>query len=191
MSLYKVHTRVVDVQPEDALQHVTVATDEPDTLHWGWIGGVALGAAALGAGLAALLLRRPRRAPVPQTSNVWDEKAFQHADGVEGFRLRTPLAAENPHGVDVMLELWEAGASEPPHSHGGDDVTIVVEGEMHVQFYDAAGETDGAPLVLHAGDAGHIKGGRVHDARYVTACKLAYIHAGKFSFIPVAEKDTK
>ena len=185
MSLYKVQRRIAEVPRGDAPQHVTGATDAPDAQRWGLLCGVALGAAALGAGLAALLFRRPPHSGVPHTSNVWDETTYKAADGVDGLRLRTPLTAENPQGVDVMLELWEAGTSEPPHSHSGDDVTIVVDGEMHVQFYDAAGRKDGTPLVLRAGDAGHIKGGRIHDARYVTACKLAYVHAGEFSFVPL------
>ena len=34
-----------------------------------------------------------------------------------------------------MLEWWNAGTEEPPHSHPGDDMTVVVESKMSVQFY--------------------------------------------------------
>lgn len=50
--------------------------------------------------------------------------------------------SRNPDGVEVMLEKWEAGTAEPPHSHPGDDMTVVVEGQMVVQFF-TRGPSDG------------------------------------------------
>jgi quercetin dioxygenase-like cupin family protein len=84
-----------------------------------------------------------------------------------------------------MLEQWEAGTAEPPHSHPGDDMTVVVEGRMIVQFYlKTAGSLvpDGEPIVLKQGDSGYVAAGRIHDARYVEACKLVYVHDGAFGF---------
>ncbi len=105
-------------------------------------------------------------------------------DTPQGFTVRTTYPA-NPDGVEVMLEQWEAGSSEPPHSHPGDDMTVVVEGRMAVQFFVREGGAlvaDGEPLILEQGDAGYIGAGRIHDARYLEDCRLVYVHNGAFGF---------
>ena len=117
------------------------------------------------------------------SSAVW-RNHVSVPDTPAGFTVRTCYPS-NPDGADVMLEQWEAGSEEPPHSHPGDDMTVVVEGRMLVQFYtrtDEGLEPDGDPLVLNKGDAGYIKAGRIHDARYVEACKLVYVHDRAFGF---------
>ena len=89
------------------------------------------------------------------------------------------------NGVDVMMEKWDAGSSEPPHSHPGDDMTVVIEGKMSVQFFKKEEDKlveDGEPLILNKGDAGYIDGGRIHDAKYLEDCKLVYVHDKKFGF---------
>ncbi len=103
----------------------------------------------------------------------------------EGFTVRTTYPT-NPNGVEVMLEQWEAGSAEPPHSHPGDDMTVVIEGKMAVQFFtktDAGLVIDGAPLILNVGDTGYIKSGRIHDAKYLETCKLVYVHDKTFGFV--------
>ena len=68
----------------------------------------------------------------------------------EGFTCRTTYPT-NPLGAEVMLEQWKAGTEEPPHSHPGDDMTVVVEGRMAVQFYHRTGGRiipDGEQVVL-------------------------------------------
>lgn len=118
------------------------------------------------------------------TSGIWDRHVAV-AD-IPGFKVRTTFPT-NPDGVEVMLEQWEAGTGEPPHSHPGDDMTIVVEGRMAVQFYtreNGALVPDGAPLILNQGETGYIRGGRIHDARYLQACKLVFVHDRGFAFIP-------
>jgi len=118
------------------------------------------------------------------TSAVWEHHVAV-PDTPPGFTVRTTVPG-NPDGVEVMLERWEAGSSEPPHSHPGDDMTVVVEGRMAVQFYTktAAGLTpDGAPLLLEKGSVGYVKAGRIHDAKYVEACKLVYVHDRAFGFV--------
>lgn len=105
--------------------------------------------------------------------------------GPAGFTLRTTVPV-NPTGVDVMLEQWEAGTSEPPHSHPGDDMTVVVEGRMRVQFFtrhDGVLVPDGEPVELRAGQTGYVAAGRIHDAQYVEPCKLVYVHDGTFGFL--------
>src|SRR6185436_695042 len=74
----------------------------------------------------------------------------------DGFTVRTTFPT-NPDGVEVMLERWEAGTEEPPHSHPGDDMTVVVEGKMSIQFYikkDNGLVPDGDRIFLRAGETG-------------------------------------
>ncbi len=117
-----------------------------------------------------------------------ESKVWNHHVAVPGtppgFSLRTTVPG-NPDGVEAMLERWEAGSAEPPHSHPGDDMTVVVEGRMEVQFYvrrDGQLVAEGPPLVLRQGETGYVAAGRIHDARYVEACKLVYVHDGAFGF---------
>jgi quercetin dioxygenase-like cupin family protein len=117
------------------------------------------------------------------TSAVW-KNHVSIPDTPEGFTLRTTYP-NNPNGAEVMLERWEAGSSEPPHSHPGDDMTIVVEGKMMIQFYEKQGNDlvpEGEPIVLNKGDVGYIKANRIHDAKYVEECKLVYVHDKAFGF---------
>jgi quercetin dioxygenase-like cupin family protein len=117
------------------------------------------------------------------TSAVWSNHVPM-AGTPEGFTVRTAFPA-NPQGVEVMLERWKAGTAEPPHSHPGDDMTVVVEGKMAVQFYTRGANglvADGDPLVLAKGDTGYVKAGRIHDAKYLADCKLVYVHDKAFGF---------
>jgi quercetin dioxygenase-like cupin family protein len=119
------------------------------------------------------------------TSGVW--KNHVRADGTpEGFTVRTTYPT-NPNGAEVMLERWEAGTEEPPHSHPGDDMTVVVEGKMSIQFYRKEGGAlvpDGERIFLHKGETGYVRANRIHDAKYIEPCKLVYVHDGAFGFHP-------
>ncbi len=117
------------------------------------------------------------------TTAIW-KHAVRAPGTPEGFTLRTTFPT-NADGVEVMLEQWEPGTSEPPHSHPGDDMTVVVEGKMVLQFFtrkDGKLTPDGAPVVLAAGQTGYVAGGRIHDAKYVERCKLVYAHDRAFGF---------
>ena len=117
------------------------------------------------------------------TSAVW-ENHITVPDTPEGFTLRATYPT-NPDGVEVMLERWLAGTEEPPHSHPGDDMTIVVEGKMSIQFYTRSADgliADGEKVLLNKGDTGYIKAGRIHDAKYIEECKLVYVHDKAFGF---------
>jgi quercetin dioxygenase-like cupin family protein len=85
-----------------------------------------------------------------------------------------------------MLEQWKAGSAEPPHGHPGDDMTIVIEGKMKIQFFKQSTDgkliPDGTPITLHAGQTGYIAANRIHDAQYIEDCKLVYVHSGNFGF---------
>jgi quercetin dioxygenase-like cupin family protein len=130
----------------------------------------------------------PRSTPLTSdTSAIWDNHVSV-PDAPAGFTVRTTYPA-NPDGVEVMLEQWEAGSAEPPHSHPGDDMTVVIEGKMAVQFFVKTGNglvADGAPLILNKGDTGYIRGGRIHDAKYIEPCKLVYVHDKAFGFVAEA-----
>jgi len=84
-----------------------------------------------------------------------------------------------------MLEQWVAGSEEPPHSHPGDDMTVVIEGKMSIQFYTKSTGglvPDGSQIILNKGDTGYIKANRIHDAKYIEDCKLVYVHDKAFGF---------
>lgn len=118
-----------------------------------------------------------------ETSAIW-ENHIVVPDTPDGFTLRTTYPG-NKEGVEVMLERWEAGSAEPPHSHPGDDMTVVIEGKMLIQFFNKNnGELvkDGEPVTLIKGDTGYVKAGRIHDAKYVEDCKLVYAHDKAFGF---------
>ena len=118
-----------------------------------------------------------------ESSAAWDNH-ISVPDTPEGFTVRTTFPT-NPDGAEVMLERWQAGTSEPPHSHPGDDMTVVVEGRMSIQFYTKSSDglvADGEKVILNKGDTGYIKAGRIHDANYIDECKLVYVHDKAFGF---------
>jgi len=118
-----------------------------------------------------------------ETSAIW-QNHVSIPDTPAGFTLRTTCPT-NPDGVEVMMERWEAGTEEPIHSHPGDDMTVVVEGKMSIQFYTKGEnglEPDGTLVTLNKGETGYIKAGRIHDAKYIEACKLVYVHNKAFGF---------
>ena len=118
-----------------------------------------------------------------ETSKVWDNHVSV-PETPEGFTLRTTYPT-NPDGTEVMLERWQAGSEEPPHSHPGDDMTVVVEGKMSIQFYIKSNDglvADGDTIILNKGDTGYVKAGRIHDAKYIEDCKLVYVHDKAFGF---------
>jgi quercetin dioxygenase-like cupin family protein len=125
----------------------------------------------------------PEKDVTSETSAVWGNHV-PVPDAPEGFTVRTTFPA-NPNGVEVMLERWKAGTEEPPHSHPGDDMTVVVAGKMSIQFFirEPAGLVpDGDRIFLHKGETGYIRAGRIHDAKYIEDCKLVYVHNGAFGF---------
>jgi len=116
------------------------------------------------------------------TSAIWHN--HNAIPDTPGLSIRTTYP-NNPDGVEVMLEQWQAGTSEPPHAHPGDDMTVVVEGKMVIQFFTLeSGKLvrDGDPVVLNRGDTGYIQGGRIHDAQYLQDCKLVFVHDRAFAF---------
>ncbi len=118
-----------------------------------------------------------------ETSAVWGNHVSV-PDTPNGFTVRTTYPT-NSDGADVMLEMWDAGSEEPPHSHPGDDMTVVIEGKMSIQFYTRSSDglvPDGQQIYLNKGDTGYVKAGRIHDAKYIEDCKLVYVHDKGFGF---------
>ena len=118
-----------------------------------------------------------------ETTAIW-KNHITIPDTPDGFSLRTTFPG-NPDGAEVMLEKWVAGSEEPPHSHPGDDMTVVIEGKMTIQFYNKSStglEPDGPLVTLNKGETGYIKAGRIHDAKYIEDCKLVYVHDKAFGF---------
>lgn len=118
-----------------------------------------------------------------ETSKIWDNHVSD-PEAPKGFTFRSTYPT-NPDGVDVMLEQWEAGVYEGPHFHPGDDMTVVVEGKMSIQFYlegEHGLEKDGELLILNQGETGYIQAGRIHDATYIDHCKLVYVHDKAFGY---------
>ncbi|MEP7122439.1 MAG: cupin domain-containing protein [Byssovorax sp.] len=119
-----------------------------------------------------------------ETSAIWRDHV--PVEGTpKGFTVRTTVPG-NPDGVEVMLERWEAGTEEPPHSHPGDDMTVVVEGKMSIQFYRLDGSAlvpDGERIFLSQGQTGYVRANRIHDAKYIDPCKLVYVHTRAFGFV--------
>jgi len=117
------------------------------------------------------------------TSAVWGNH-ITVPNTPDGFTVRTTFP-NNPDGVEVMLERWQAGSEEPPHSHPGDDMTVVVEGKMSIQFYTKQADRlvpDGERIFLGKGETGYVPSGRIHDAKYIEDCKLVYVHDKGFGF---------
>jgi mannose-6-phosphate isomerase-like protein (cupin superfamily) len=120
---------------------------------------------------------------LPPQSAVWSNHVSVPGTPA-GFTVRTTVPG-NADGIEVMLEQWEAGSAEPPHSHPGDDMTVVVEGRMVIQFFTRATGglvPDGEPVTLAAGQTGYVAAGRIHDAHYVEPCRLVYVHDRAFGF---------
>ncbi|KXF82332.1 cupin domain-containing protein [Enterovibrio coralii] len=112
-------------------------------------------------------------------------KPKNRADLPEGFTYRGTLPTD-PNGVELMLEGWDAGTSEPPHCHPGDDMTVMSQGEMHVQFYVVENNKlvkDGPVEIYKQGETAYIRKGQIHSVNYVNTCKLVYVHNGAFDFI--------
>lgn len=135
--------------------------------------------------LISTFTAQAEEAVTSETTKIWKHHVALE-DGPEGFTVRKAYP-NNPDGAEMMLEQWDAGSFEAPHSHPSDDMTVVVEGKMSVQFYKKTEwglVEDGDEIILNKGETGYIRGGRVHSAKYIEDCKLVFVHDGKFAFLP-------
>lgn len=121
------------------------------------------------------------------TSAIW-KNLLPDPDAPDGFTVKTTYPG-SADGVEVLMEGWRAGTAEPAHSHPGDDMTVVVEGSMSIQFHTRTADglvADGPEVLLNKGDTGYIKAGRIHSAKYLEECKLVYVHDRAFGFVEEA-----
>ena len=94
------------------------------------------------------------------TSAVW-ENHITVPETPKGFTVRTTYP-NNPNGAEVMLERWEAGSEEPPHSHPHVQTSYIASGE--IIFY-CEGEPD---QHLKAGDMFEVPSGKLHTIKLLT-----------------------
>ena len=117
------------------------------------------------------------------TSGVWQHLVTPEGEPA-GFKMRGTLPAD-VNGVELLMEHWDKGMTEPPHIHPGDDMTVVVAGRMAVQYYlrgEHGLQKDGERFILEQGETGYNRAGRIHDAEYLEDCKLVFVHSGVFGF---------
>ena len=121
-----------------------------------------------------------------QTSAVWQNLMID-PEAPAGFKFREAHSEQNPTGMTTLLETWEPGVIEDAHHHPHDDMTVMLEGVMEIQFHtrNELGEliNDGMPLILKAGETGYIAANRVHSVKYVEFCRMVYVQDLDFGFI--------
>lgn len=85
--------------------------------------------------------------------------AAAHAGGIRRTALlKADVSVPGREAVVVRAEV-DAGSSAGRHTHPGDEISYILEGEAELLV-------DGeAPRVVHAGEAIVIPAGKVHDAR--------------------------
>lgn len=103
-------------------------------------------------------------------------RAQAPAEPTRTVLLSKPLAA---HGYTAVVARGEVppGLAAPRHSHPGDELAVLLEGEVEVEF------DDGPPLRVRAGEAMHVEAGRVHRPKSIGTAPARYIS------VWVVEKD--
>eukprot|EP00501_MAST-03F_sp_TOSAG23-6_P000040 GSMAST32.ASY1.ANO1.41.1 assembled CDS len=141
--------------------------------------GSSLGA-ALGFIAARWYYKPHHRRDHAAASGVWNHPdSFKESSNENGFCVRNVGDGD----IDVMMEKWDKGSTENPHSHPGDDMTVIVEGQMSIQSYVKDGDElkkKGPVQSYRAGDILYCKANTIHDAKYTEDCKLVYIHNQRF-----------
>jgi quercetin dioxygenase-like cupin family protein len=99
--------------------------------------------------------------------------ALLTAGGATAQVKRTPVltadvAAPNREAVVVRGEI-APGAGAPRHTHPGDEISYVLEGEAELLIDGAA------PRIVKAGEAFVIPAGKVHGARNAGAAALRFV----------------
>jgi quercetin dioxygenase-like cupin family protein len=85
-----------------------------------------------------------------------------------GVLLTKPLSIQGYNGVVGRGEV-PPGMAAPKHFHHGDELVVLLEGEVEV-------ELDGAPSVrVKAGEAMHVEAGKVHRPKSVGQVPARFI----------------
>jgi len=90
--------------------------------------------------------------------------------------LTKSLAAQGYNGIVGRGEV-PAGMAGPAHFHHGDELVVLLEGEVEVEIEGSA------PVRVKAGEAMHVEAGKVHKPTNVGAVPA------KFISVWVVEKD--
>jgi quercetin dioxygenase-like cupin family protein len=104
---------------------------------WAGVFAAGVGAGVLGAGV---LIAQPA--------------GFQRI-----LHLTAPIAASGQYEATIGTVIVPPGAASPKHSHPGDEIGVMLEGESEVQIGDAP------PVKYAVGQAFHIPAGKAHIAR--------------------------
>jgi quercetin dioxygenase-like cupin family protein len=82
--------------------------------------------------------------------------------------LTKALAAQGYNGIVGRGEV-PAGMAGPAHFHYGDELVILLEGEVEVEVEGAA------PVRIKAGEAMHVEAGKVHKPKSVGTVPAKFI----------------
>jgi quercetin dioxygenase-like cupin family protein len=121
------------------------------------------GAAAMLAGVAFLVGIATGRAQAP-------------GEIKRSILLTKALAAQGYNGIVGRGEV-PAGMAGPAHFHHGDELVVLLEGEVEVEI------EGGTPVRVKAGEAMHVEAGKVHKPKSVGTVPA------KFISVWVVEKD--
>src|ERR671911_148043 len=80
--------------------------------------------------------------------------------------LRHELSVPGREAIQVRVD-FAPGVSFPPHSHPGEEIAYVIEGELEYQL------EGGPPVTLKAGEVLFIPAGTVHSAKNVGSVNAA------------------
>ena len=98
--------------------------------------------------------------------------AVTHAQG-PGEIKRTVLLTKSlaPQGYNGIVGKGEvpAGMAGPAHFHHGDELVVLLEGEVEVEIEGAA------PVRVKAGEAMHVEAGKVHKPKSVGTVPAKFI----------------
>ncbi|HIF9412989.1 TPA: cupin domain-containing protein [Photobacterium damselae] len=114
---------------------------------------------------------------------VWSDMAVD-PEAPQGFYFRDASCAQP---ITSMLEVWDAGTVEDPHHHPHDDMSVMVEGRIDVQFFDH--QDDGSLIkkgdvqIFRKGDTAYIPANQIHSVIYTEDTKMVYVQDGEFGFI--------
>lgn len=118
----------------------------------------------------------------------WSDMAIDPESPI-GFYFRD---ANCTKPITSMLEVWDAGTVESPHHHSHDDMSVIIEGRIEVQFYDRHRDgslvTKGYAQVFATGETAYIPANQIHCVNYAADTKMVYVQDGEFSFIADAKQ---
>jgi quercetin dioxygenase-like cupin family protein len=96
----------------------------------------------------------------------WDMAQAQQAGITRTNLERKDLSVPGREVIQVRVD-FAPGVAFPPHSHPGEEIAYVIEGELEYQLEDKP------PVRLKAGDVLFIPAGTIHSAKNVGSVSAA------------------